>query len=193
MAHGSMKSWQCVLGSRDATRVSKGTRRMNRSITMRICSAVTAWILCWSPFTAAGPAWGQSLKTDSEEPTTEMVRSGTCVVDVCSSVDMGDYTFRYYAKEPTATTLQFIPKGGCQCKAVRLTKLKRDFVRFDAVGEDGNTLRLISIVFAIDRRRHVPHGKTDLLNDLSARSDGSALTTLLCSASGIFAMCSYRI
>jgi hypothetical protein len=48
-------------------------------------------------------------------------------------------------------------------------------------------------VFAIDRRRHVPHGKTDLLNDLSARSDGSALTTLLCSASGIFAMCSYRI
>jgi hypothetical protein len=29
-------------------------------------------------------------------------------------------------------------------------------------------------VFAIDRRRHVPHGKTDLLNDLSARSDGSA-------------------
>jgi hypothetical protein len=29
------------------------------------------------------------------------------------------------------------------------------------------------------------------MNDLSARSDGSALTTLLCSASGIFAMCSY--
>ena len=53
--------------------------------------------------------------------------------------------------------------------------------------------RLRSWVFAIDRRRHVPHGKTDLLNDLSARSDGSALTTLLCSASGIFAMCSYRI
>jgi hypothetical protein len=47
--------------------------------------------------------------------------------------------------------------------------------------------------FAIDRRRHVPHGKTDFLNDLSARSDGSALTTLVCSASGIFAMCSYRI
>jgi hypothetical protein len=34
-------------------------------------------------------------------------------------------------------------------------------------------------VFAIDRRRHVPHGKTDLLNDLSARSDGSALTTFV--------------
>jgi hypothetical protein len=48
-------------------------------------------------------------------------------------------------------------------------------------------------VFAIDRRRHVPHGKTDLLNDLLARSDGSALTTLLCSASGIFAMGSNRI
>src|ERR1700733_14517485 len=39
--------------------------------------------------------------------------------------------------------------------------------------------------FAIDRRRHVPHGKTDLLSDSSARSDGSALTTLLCSASDI--------
>ena len=33
--------------------------------------------------------------------------------------------------------------------------------------------------YAIDRRRHVPHGKTDLLNDLSARSDGSALTTFV--------------
>jgi hypothetical protein len=44
-------------------------------------------------------------------------------------------------------------------------------------------------VFAIDLRRHVPHGKTDVLNDLSARSDGSALTTLLCSVSGIFGMC----
>jgi hypothetical protein len=84
-----------------------------------------------------------------------MVRSGTCVVDVCSSVDMGDYTFRYYAKEPTATALQFIPKGGCQCKAVRLTKLKRDFVTFDAVGEDGNTLRLISVV-STGRRQHQP-------------------------------------
>src|SRR5258708_25829722 len=39
--------------------------------------------------------------------------------------------------------------------------------------------------FAIDRRRHVPHGKTDLLSDSSVRSDGSALTMLLCSASGI--------
>jgi hypothetical protein len=29
--------------------------------------------------------------------------------------------------------------------------------------------------FAIDRRRHVPHGKTDLLSDSSVRSDGSAL------------------
>src|SRR3979411_269337 len=48
-------------------------------------------------------------------------------------------------------------------------------------------------VFAIDRRRHVPHGKTDLLNDLSARSDGSALTTFLCLASGIFVMCCCRI
>ena len=45
-------------------------------------------------------------------------------------------------------------------------------------------------VFAIDRRRRAPHGKTDLLNDLSARSDGSALTTLLCSA--IFVMCCCR-
>src|SRR5258707_13030569 len=26
--------------------------------------------------------------------------------------------------------------------------------------------------FAIDRRRHVPHGKTDLLSDSSVRSDG---------------------
>jgi hypothetical protein len=32
-----------------------------------------------------------------------------------------------------------------------------------------------------------------LLNDSSARSDGSALTTLLSSVSGIFAMCSNRI
>jgi hypothetical protein len=39
--------------------------------------------------------------------------------------------------------------------------------------------------FAIDRRRHVPHGKTDLLSDSSVRSDESALTMLLCSASGI--------
>src|SRR5258706_2987117 len=39
--------------------------------------------------------------------------------------------------------------------------------------------------FAIDRRRHVPHGKTDLLSDSLVRSDGSALTMLLCSASGI--------
>jgi hypothetical protein len=44
-------------------------------------------------------------------------------------------------------------------------------------------------VFAIDRRRHVPHGKTDVLNDLSARSDGSVVTTLLCSASDIFGIC----
>jgi hypothetical protein len=44
-------------------------------------------------------------------------------------------------------------------------------------------------VFAIDRRRHVPHGKTDLLNDLLARSNGSALTTLLYLASGIFVIC----
>src|ERR1700682_5361916 len=44
-------------------------------------------------------------------------------------------------------------------------------------------------VFAIDRRRRAPHGKTDLLNDLSARSDGSALTTLSCSVSGLFALC----
>src|SRR6478735_6163716 len=36
-----------------------------------------------------------------------------------------------------------------------------------------------------DRRRHVPHGKTDLLSDSSVRSDGSALIMLLCSASGI--------
>jgi hypothetical protein len=43
--------------------------------------------------------------------------------------------------------------------------------------------------FAIDRHRHVPHGKTDLLNDLSGRSDGSALTTLLCSTSGISVTC----
>src|ERR1700687_4932083 len=48
-------------------------------------------------------------------------------------------------------------------------------------------------VFAIDRRRHVLHGKTDMLNDLLARSDGSALTTLLYSASGIFVMCCCRI
>src|SRR5260221_5903685 len=48
-------------------------------------------------------------------------------------------------------------------------------------------------VFAIDRRRHVPHGKTDLLNDLSARSDGSALTTLLCLASAIFVTWCCRI
>src|ERR1700730_3970877 len=47
-------------------------------------------------------------------------------------------------------------------------------------------------VLAIDRRRHVPHEKKDLLNDLSARSDGSALTTLLCPASGIFVMCLSR-
>src|SRR5258707_9082311 len=39
--------------------------------------------------------------------------------------------------------------------------------------------------FAIDRRRHVPHSKTDLLSGSSVRSDGSALTMLLCSASGI--------
>src|SRR6266436_2959800 len=39
--------------------------------------------------------------------------------------------------------------------------------------------------FAIDRRRHVPHGKTDLPSDSSVRSDGSALTMLLCTASGI--------
>src|SRR5260370_2176012 len=39
--------------------------------------------------------------------------------------------------------------------------------------------------FAIDRRRHVPHGKTDLLSDSAVRSDGSALTMLLCTASGI--------
>ena len=45
--------------------------------------------------------------------------------------------------------------------------------------------RLRSMAFAIDRRRHVPHGKTDLLSDSSVRSDGSALTMLLCSASGI--------
>src|ERR1700687_6490461 len=32
-------------------------------------------------------------------------------------------------------------------------------------------------VFAIDRRRHVPHGKTDLLSDSSVRSDGNALTS----------------
>src|SRR5229473_5940373 len=37
--------------------------------------------------------------------------------------------------------------------------------------------------FAIDRRRHVPHGKTDLLGDSSVRSDGSASTTLSCSVS----------
>jgi len=42
--------------------------------------------------------------------------------------------------------------------------------------------------FAIDRRRHVPHGKTDLLSDSSVRSDGSALTTLLCSASATSVM-----
>src|ERR1700694_299684 len=47
-------------------------------------------------------------------------------------------------------------------------------------------------VFAIDRRRRAPHGKTDLLNDLSARSDGSALTTLLCSGGGIFVICCFR-
>src|ERR1700682_786510 len=46
-------------------------------------------------------------------------------------------------------------------------------------------------VFAIDRRRHVPHGKTDLLSDSSVRSDGSALTMLLCSASGISVTLSY--
>jgi hypothetical protein len=34
-------------------------------------------------------------------------------------------------------------------------------------------------VFAIDRRRHVPHGKTDFLSDSSARSDGSALTIVV--------------
>ena len=43
--------------------------------------------------------------------------------------------------------------------------------------------------FAIDRRRRAPHGKTAMLNDLSVRSDGSALTMLLCSASGIFVTC----
>src|SRR6202158_4856607 len=32
-------------------------------------------------------------------------------------------------------------------------------------------------VFAIDRRRHVPHGKTDLLSDSSVRSDGNPLTS----------------
>ena len=47
--------------------------------------------------------------------------------------------------------------------------------------------------FVIDRRRHVPHGKTDLLSDSSVRSDGSASTTLLCSASGISVMCCCRI
>jgi hypothetical protein len=52
--------------------------------------------------------------------------------------------------------------------------------------------RVRSIGIRDDRRRHVPHGKTDLLNDLSAQSDGSALTTLLCSASGIFVMCCSR-
>ena len=45
-------------------------------------------------------------------------------------------------------------------------------------------------VYGIGRSRHGRPGKTDTRRGSSARSDGIVLTMLLCSASGIFAICS---
>jgi hypothetical protein len=45
-------------------------------------------------------------------------------------------------------------------------------------------------VYGIGRSRHGRHGKTDIRRGSSVRSDGIVLTMLLCSASGICAICS---
>ncbi|MGN6287450.1 MAG: hypothetical protein ACTHM2_20060 [Afipia sp.] len=98
-------------------------------------------------FTASWLLLNRATKpTDANEPTIEIVRSGSCVVDICSSVDMGDYTFRYYAEHPTVRTLQYIRKGQCQCKAIKLTRIKRDYATFDAIGKNGQKLTHISVV-----------------------------------------------
>ena len=45
-------------------------------------------------------------------------------------------------------------------------------------------------VYGIGRSRHDHHGKTGIRRGSSVRSDGIVLTMLLCSVSGIFAICS---
>ena len=45
-------------------------------------------------------------------------------------------------------------------------------------------------VYGIGRSRHGRHGKTDTRRGSSVRSEGIVLTTLLCSANGICAICS---
>jgi hypothetical protein len=49
-----------------------------------------------------------------QEPLSEVVRSGTCKVRICTEVDLGDYLFRYYAPKRT-TLIRYIPKGACEC------------------------------------------------------------------------------
>lgn len=52
------------------------------------------------------------------EPTQEVIQSGQCQVPVCADIDLGNYSFRYYAPDRT-TRIRFIPKGACQCQKIR--------------------------------------------------------------------------
>src|SRR5262249_37268828 len=58
-------------------------------------------------------AWIEPAK----EPAPEVIQAGNCQAPVCTSIDFGDYSFRYYA--PARTNLiRFIPKGACRCGLV---------------------------------------------------------------------------
>jgi hypothetical protein len=86
------------------------------------------------------------LKADSEEPAPEVARSGACVVGVCSSVDMGDYTFRLYSKS-LPLKLRYIPKESCRCKSIKPIAQQRDYITFSSVElSGGQAAQRISVV-----------------------------------------------
>src|SRR5215471_10408436 len=82
---------------------------MRRATTLALLAAGAVFI-AWS-----GTAQGFP---DPEEPTPEVIGSGTCQIPVCASIDFGDYFFRYYAPD-RSILIRYIPKGACQCRSVR--------------------------------------------------------------------------
>jgi hypothetical protein len=115
----------------------------------RTIAALLSIVLLTSNF-----AFGGSAKSDRDEPTEEIIRSGSCVVDVCTAADMGGYTFLFYSKVPS-TSLQFITKGSCRCNSIKPTSLVRDYIVFSSFVRDGREMQQISVTNE-GPRHHAP-------------------------------------
>jgi hypothetical protein len=94
--------------------------------------------IAWSGTTTAEPA--------PEEPTPDVIRSGTCRIPVCTSIDFGDYFFRYYAPD-RSILIRFIPKGACQCGSIHSGNANfNGTVVLSVETPDGRTMHSVSVL-----------------------------------------------